>query len=161
MERYRIAGLIHDVGKIGVPEAVLCKAGKLTEDEFRLIQRHPTIGVTILQDVPALTDLMAGVLHHHERFDGRGYPRGLKGNDIPLIARSLALADTFDAMSSNRSYRAALPRDQVLAEINRNAGVQFDPALAAVFVGLDFTTFDAMLDVARGPAAPEPLAAAA
>ena len=163
VERYRISGLIHDVGKIGVPEAVLCKAGKLTEDEFKLIQRHPTIGVTILQDVPALADVMAGVLHHHERFDGRGYPRGLKGGDIPLIARALALADTFDAMSSNRSYRSALPRDQVLAEIAHNAGAQFDPALAGVFVTLDFTMFDDLLAVARGVpmATPEPAAAAA
>ncbi len=152
VERYRIAGLIHDVGKIGVPESVLCKAGKLTDDEYKLIQRHPAIGVTILQDVPALVDVMAGVLHHHERYDGRGYPRGLKGADIPLIARTLALADTFDAMSSNRSYRSALPRDQVLAEITRNAGQQFDPALAAAFVGLDFATFDDLLAVARGPA---------
>ena len=151
VERYRISGLIHDVGKIGVPEAVLCKAGRLTDDEFRLIQRHPSIGVTILQDVPALADVMAGVLHHHERYDGRGYPRGLKGTDIPLIARALALADTFDAMSSNRSYRSAVARDEVLAEINRNAGAQFDPALAAVFVTLDFSTFDDLLAVARGP----------
>jgi HD-GYP domain-containing protein (c-di-GMP phosphodiesterase class II) len=151
VERYRIAGLIHDVGKIGVPEAVLCKAGRLTEDEFRLIQKHPTMGVTILRDVPALADVMAGVLHHHERFDGRGYPGGLAGTDIPLIARTLALADTFDAMSSNRSYRAAVSRSEVLAEITRNAGAQFDPALAAVFVQLDFGLFDDMLAVARGP----------
>ena len=156
VDRYRIAGLIHDVGKIGVPEAVLCKAGKLTDDEYKSIQRHPTIGVTILRDVPGLADVMAGVLHHHERFDGRGYPRGLKGTDIPLIARCMALADTFDAMSSNRSYRSALPREQVLAEITRNAGVQFDPDLAAVFVTLDFTTFDALLSAARGPAVTAP-----
>ena len=156
VERYRISGLIHDVGKIGVPESVLCKAGKLSDDEFALIKRHPTIGVTILQDVPALTDVMAGVLHHHERYDGRGYPRGLRGTDIPLIARCLALADTFDAMSSNRSYRSALPRAQVLAEITKNAAAQFDPALAAAFVELDFTLFDDMLAAARGPAAPSP-----
>ena len=161
VERYRISGLIHDVGKIGVPEAVLCKAGRLTDDEFALIKRHPTIGVTILQDVPALTDVMAGVLHHHERYDGRGYPRGLKGVDIPLIARALALADTFDAMSSNRSYRSALPREQVLAEVVKNSGSQFDPALAAAFVTLDFGLFDDMLAAARGPVTAEPLPLAA
>ena len=153
VERYRVAGLIHDVGKIGVPEAVLCKPGRLTEDEFRQIQRHPTIGTTILQDVPALADVMAGVLHHHERFDGRGYPAGLAGADIPLVARTLALADTFDAMSSNRSYRAALPRAQVLAEIGKCAGAQFDPELAATFVTLDFAPFDEQLAAARGPGA--------
>ena len=153
VERYRVAGLVHDVGKIGVPEAVLCKPGRLTDDEFRQIQRHPTIGTVILQDVPALADVMAGVLHHHERFDGRGYPAGLRATDIPLVARTLALADTFDAMSSNRSYRAALPRDQVLAEIAKNAGAQFDPELAATFVQLDFAPFDEQLAAARGPIA--------
>ena len=153
VERYRVAGLVHDVGKIGVPEAVLCKPGRLTDDEFRQIQRHPTIGTVILQDVPALADVMAGVLHHHERFDGRGYPAGLRATDIPLVARTLALADTFDAMSSNRSYRAALPRDEVLAEIAKNAGAQFDPELAATFVQLDFAPFDEQLAAARGPIA--------
>ncbi len=161
VDRYRIAGLIHDVGKIGVPEAVLCKAGRLTDEEFGLIKKHPTIGVTILQDVPGLHDVMGGVLHHHERFDGRGYPHGLKGTDIPLIARCMALADTFDAMSSNRSYRSALPREQVLAEITKNAGTQFDPALAPAFVAMDFTTFDNMLTAARGTPAPAPVAIAA
>ena len=150
IERYRIAGLIHDVGKIGVAEAVLCKPGRLTDDEFRQIQLHPTIGVHILQDVPGLSDVMAGVLHHHERFDGHGYPAGLGGTDIPLIARTLALADTFDAMSSNRSYRPALPRPQVLAEIAGHAGSQFDPELAAAFLTLDFAEFDRMLSAARG-----------
>ena len=159
VERYRIAGLIHDVGKIGVPESVLTKPGRLSEDEFRQIQRHPTIGVHILQDVPALTDVLEGVRHHHERFDGRGYPDRLGGGDIPLVARALALADTFDAMSSNRSYRAALPRPQVLAEIAAQSGSQFDAELAAAFIAMDFTLFDQLLAAARGPTAIVPQAA--
>ena len=161
VERYRIAGLIHDVGKIGVPEAVLTKPGRLTDEEFRAIQRHPTIGVHILQDVPAVVDVLAGVLHHHERYDGRGYPARLAGDTIPHIARVLALADTFDAMSSTRSYRSALPRDQVLAEIVGHAGSQFDPDLAAAFVRLDFAPFDALLATAAAAVPLPPVALAA
>ncbi len=144
-ERYHVAGLIHDVGKIGVPEAVLCKAGKLTEEEFALIRKHPQIGYDILRDIPGLNDIRPAVLYHHERFDGRGYPNRIGGEDIPLIARVLALADTFDAMSSNRSYRSKLPREAVLAEIRRCAGSQFHPDLAEIFVDLDFGRFDEAL----------------
>jgi HD-GYP domain-containing protein (c-di-GMP phosphodiesterase class II) len=141
-ERVRIAGLVHDVGKIGVPEAVLTKSGRLSDEEFDAIKMHPEIGHRILRDIRLLEDVLPGVLYHHERYDGRGYPAKLTGQDIPLIARVIALADTFDAMSSNRSYRSALPRAQVLAEIARCAGSQFDPELARVFVELDFAEFD-------------------
>jgi HD-GYP domain-containing protein (c-di-GMP phosphodiesterase class II) len=144
-ERVHIAGLVHDVGKIGVPEAVLCKTGKLTDEEFRLIKQHPEIGHRILKDIELLGDVLPGVLHHHERWDGRGYPHRLVGEQIPLIARLIGLADTFDAMSSTRSYRPALPREQVLAEIARCAGSQFDPDLAAIFAGLDLSGFDELL----------------
>jgi HD-GYP domain-containing protein (c-di-GMP phosphodiesterase class II) len=144
-ERVRVAGLVHDVGKIGVPEAVLTKAGRLTDEEFEAIKRHPEIGHRILKDLPLLEDVLPGVLHHHERWDGRGYPRGLKGEEIPFMARIIALADTFDAMSSTRSYRAAMPRAAVLAEVRKCAGVQFDPALAETFVGLDFSGYDRMV----------------
>src|SRR5690606_26088192 len=126
-ERVHICGLLHDVGKIGVPEAVLCKPGRLNDEEFALITQHPAIGHRILKDIPMLEDVLPGVLHHHERFDGRGYPSGLAGQQIPLIARIIALADTFDAMSSTRSYRPAMPRERVLAEITREAGSQLDP----------------------------------
>jgi len=145
-ERYRIAGIVHDVGKIGVPEAVLCKVGRLTDQEFAEIKLHPETGYRILKDIPDIADILPGVMHHHERYDGRGYPHGLKGEEIPLIARVLALADTFDAMSSTRSYRAAIGREQVLAEIRKCAGTQFDPELAQVFVKMDFSGFDALLD---------------
>lgn len=143
-ERVRIAGLVHDVGKIGVPESVLCKPGRLTNDEFALIRLHPEIGHRILKDIPLLEDVLPAVLHHHERWDGRGYPAGLKGEDIPLIARLIGLADTFDAMSSTRSYRDAMPRERVLAEIAKCAGTQFDPTLAAAFTRVDLAAYDAM-----------------
>ncbi len=145
-DRIHIGGLVHDVGKIGVPEAVLCKQGRLTEEEFAVIKTHPEVGYTILQRIPSLADVLPGVLHHHERFDGRGYPRGLSGTDIPLIARIIAVADTFDAMSSNRSYRAAMPRERVLAEIANCAGSQFDPDLAKAFVQLDLSEYDRMVE---------------
>ncbi|MDB5299743.1 MAG: hypothetical protein JWO87_1406 [Phycisphaerales bacterium] len=145
VEQYHIAGLVHDVGKIGIPEAVLTKTGRLTPEEFEHIKKHPVTGYGILKDIPALSEVLPGVLHHHERWDGGGYPHKLVGGDIPLIGRVLALADTFDAMSSNRSYRPAMPRDQVLAEIRRCAGTQFDPALVPAFCSLDFSEFDRVL----------------
>jgi HD-GYP domain-containing protein (c-di-GMP phosphodiesterase class II) len=141
-ERVRIAGLVHDVGKIGVPEAVLCKSGKLSAQEYEAIKKHPEIGHTILRDISLLGDVLPGVLHHHERFDGKGYPHGLVGETIPYMARLLAVADTFDAMSSTRSYRAAMPRARVLDEIEQCAGSQFDPALARAFLALDLTEYD-------------------
>lgn len=143
-ERVYIAGLVHDVGKIGVPEAILTKPGRLTEDEFAAIKLHPEIGHRILKDIPLLRDILPGVLHHHERFDGRGYPARLSGDSIPLMARLIAVADTFDAMSSTRSYRAAMSRDKVLAEITRSAGTQLDPALARLILALDLSGFDAL-----------------
>lgn len=147
-DRVRIAGLVHDVGKIGVPEAVLTKGGRLTDEEFNAIKLHPEIGHRILKDIQLLQDVLPGVLHHHERFDGRGYPAGISGKGIPMMARIIALADTFDAMSSNRSYRTALPREQVLAEIRKCAGAQFDPDLVGAFVALDFSEYDRMVATA-------------
>jgi len=145
IERIHIAGLMHDVGKIGVPEAVLCKAGKLSDEEFEAIKRHPRIGYEILRGIPQLADILPGVLWHHERYDGHGYPDGLSGEDIPEMARILALADTFDAMSSNRAYRPAMPREKVLEEIERVSGSQFDPRLATLFARLDFAEYDRMV----------------
>lgn len=144
-ERVRIAGLVHDVGKIGVPESVLTKQGRLTDEEFGHIKKHPEIGYTILRDIHLLEDVLPGVLHHHERYDGRGYPHGLAGERIPFIARILAVADTFDAMSSTRSYRSAMAREVVLAEIGRCSGTQFDPTLAMTFVKLDLSSYDEMV----------------
>ncbi len=143
-DRVRIAGIVHDVGKIGVPEAVLTKQGRLTDEEFDAIKKHPEIGHRILRDIPQMADVLPGVLHHHERWGGGGYPHGLSGEQIPLMARIIALADTFDAMSSTRSYRQAMPREKVLAEIRRCAGSQFDPALVEPFLRLDFNEYDEM-----------------
>lgn len=139
---YHLAGLLHDVGKIGVPENILSKPSRLSDEEFAVVKQHPRTGYEILKGIPHLEEVLPGVLHHHEQYCGRGYPDGLSGEDIPLIARVLALADTFDAMSSSRSYRAALSRETVLNEIRNCAGRQFDPALAEVFVKMDFTSFD-------------------
>ncbi len=158
-ERIRVAGLVHDVGKIGVPEAVLCKTGKLTDEEFAAIKTHPEIGYKILKDLPLLADILPGVLHHHERWDGRGYPHRIAGEDIAPMARMIALADTFDAMSSTRSYRAAMPRPAVLAEIRKCAGAQFDAGMAELFVTLDFSEYDRMVAVHAGLVEPIRLAA--
>ncbi len=160
IETFRVAGLLHDIGKIGVPEAILCKPAKLTDEEFQLIKRHPEIGYRILKDLPSLQSHIQGVLHHHERWDGSGYPQGLAGNQIPMLARVLALADTFDAMSSNRSYRPRMHRPRILEEIRSSAGTQFDPHLVEIFLGIDFTKFDALFNAyANGaPAHSPPLA---
>ena len=108
VEQVYMAGLLHDVGKIGVPESVLQKTGKLTPEEFDQMKKHPEIGARILQDVRQIKHLIPGVLHHHERYDGQGYPAGLAGENIPLMGRIICLADCFDAMTSNRTYRRAL-----------------------------------------------------
>ena len=138
-ERAYIAGLLHDVGKIGVPESVLRKPGRLTDEEFEQIKMHPRIGGGILKDIRQMHDLMAGVLYHHERWDGNGYPHKMAGEDIPIFGRLISLADAFDAMSSSRTYRSAMPHEKVIAEIKRHAGTQFDPHLAEVFVTLDLS----------------------
>ncbi len=138
VERVYLSALVHDVGKIGVPESVLTKPGKLTADEYDLIKKHPEIGARIIEGIRQMKDLIPGVLHHHESWDGSGYPHGLTGRDIPLFGRIIGLADAFDAMSSNRTYRQAMPTHKVLDEIRRCSGKQFDPDLTDVFVGLDF-----------------------
>jgi HD-GYP domain-containing protein (c-di-GMP phosphodiesterase class II) len=144
-ERVRIGGLVHDIGKIGVAESVLCKSGRLTDDEFEQIKRHPRIGYEILKDIPSLEDVLKGVLWHHERWDGRGYPDGMRGSELPLIARIIGLVDAFDAMSSNRTYRDAMGRERVLKEIKECAGSQFDPELAETFLGMDLAFYDRLL----------------
>ncbi|MBN1846737.1 MAG: HD domain-containing protein, partial [Sedimentisphaerales bacterium] len=144
-----LAGLLHDVGKIGVSEAVLRKPGKLIEGEFRQICRHPRIGAHILGSIKQMQAVTPAVLSHHEHFDGSGYPQGLLGADIPLGGRIVMLADSFDAMTSDRTYRQALPQVMALAEIRRFSGTQFDPQLAEVFLHGDIDRLMRQLDVVK------------
>jgi putative nucleotidyltransferase with HDIG domain len=129
----RLGALLHDIGKLSVPPAVLLKRGPLTETEFGQVQRHPAAGVRMLRSLGAPLAILPAVLHHHERWDGAGYPRGRAGNAIPLEARILTIADSFDAMTSTRPYRAPLRPDDALAELDRCAGSQFDPELVRAF----------------------------
>lgn len=136
LQTLRIGGLFHDIGKIGIPDSILLKNSKLTDDEYSEIKNHPTIGVHILSNATIFKNIIPIVKHHHERFDGHGYPSQLQGNDIPLLARITAVADTFDAMTSKRSYRDSLPLDIVKSEIERCSGSQFDPQIAKIFLDI-------------------------
>lgn len=136
IDRIRIAGLLHDVGKVAVPEEVLEKAAPLTSAEWRTVVQHPRIGQVILEQAAALRDAAPIVLHHHERYSGHGYPFGLRGNDIPLGARIVAIADAYDAMTQDRPYKRAMSHDQAVAELRRHAGTQFDPMLVTLFCDL-------------------------
>ncbi|MCQ2597512.1 MAG: HD-GYP domain-containing protein [Treponema sp.] len=129
-------GLMHDIGKIGVPDVILNKNGKLVQDEYSLMRLHTTIGCEIIGDIDTVPGLREGVLYHHEWYNGKGYPMGLKGDAIPEIARILCLADSYDAMTSNRVYRKRLSDDEVRKEIERCAGSQFDPEMAKIFISL-------------------------
>lgn len=150
-ERVYLSGLLHDIGKIGVPDAVLTKPGRLTREEFDLLKKHPEIGQRILSRVRQIQDLVPGVLYHHERIDGRGYPHGLSGKSIPLYGRIICIADSFDAMTSNRTYRAALPIPMAISEVRRCSGSQFDPYLAERFLAANpHALFEAAIDGARG-----------
>lgn len=134
LEALAEAGLLHDVGKIGVPTRVLQKDGRLTEDEYDAIKLHPLHGVEVVGDIAFLEDARAGIMHHHERYDGGGYPSGLAGEDIPVFARILSIADAFDCMTSVRSYRPARPVAEAIEELVRCRGKQFDPELVELFV---------------------------
>ena len=130
----RIGGPLHDIGKLAVSDDVLRKEGKLDPEEIDQIRQHPTIGARILLRMAALREAIPYVLYHHERWDGRGYPSGKAGEEIPVEARVLAVADAFDAMTSDRPYRRALSREDALAEVGRCSGTQFDPEIARVFL---------------------------
>jgi len=130
----RYAGMLHDVGKLGVPTSVLQKRSALTDDEYAAIQLHPMRGLDIVREIGFLDEALAGIMHHHERIDGKGYPMGLAGDEIPEFARVLAVADAFDAMTSNRSYRGARPVPEAVSELQKCAGTQFDLAFVDAFV---------------------------
>lgn len=130
----RYVGLLHDIGKVAIPDHILLKEGKLTEEEYEQIKRHPTVGANMVEQIESLAHVSPGVRYHHERWDGKGYPEQLKGEEIPLIGRILAVADTFDAMTSTRTYREALPAQVAYEEIVRCAHTQFDPYVVEMFV---------------------------
>ena len=136
LHKLKVGGLFHDIGKIGVPDSILLKTAKLTDDEYSEIKNHPSIGAHILSNASIFQDIIPIVKHHHERYDGRGYPGKLVGEDIPYLARIAAIADSFDAMTSKRTYRDSLPLDIVIGEFEKNKGTQFDPKIADVFLNI-------------------------
>lgn len=134
LRRLNIAAILHDIGKIAIKDEVLLKPSSLTLEEYKIIQTHSSIGARILETVPYLRDLAPIVRHHHERYDGTGYPSQLRGEEIPLGARIMAIADAFDAMASNRAYRKPLPMDMIMNELKKGRGKQFDSALLDIFL---------------------------
>jgi len=129
-----VAALLHDIGKIGVPDSILKKAGPLTADERALINRHPEYSWSILRLFPGLEEASLYALHHHESIDGKGYPAGLKGSDIPLVSRIISVIDSFDAMVSNRCYRQGLPHSEAISRLLRSSGTQFDSDVLRAFI---------------------------
>jgi putative two-component system response regulator len=136
LENLQRAAILHDLGKIGVRESLLNKPGKLTYEEFGEVARHPEEATRILSPIPVFQNVLPAILHHHERFDGRGYPGRIGGTDIPLESRIMSIADTYDAMTSTRAYRPALPVEEAMAEIRRCSGTQFDPEIVSVFLSV-------------------------
>jgi putative nucleotidyltransferase with HDIG domain len=134
MRELELSAIFHDIGKIGTPDAVLNKPSRLSEDEFQIMKQHPEKSWEILRDYPEFERIALNARHHHERFDGKGYPLGLKGEDIPLAARIILIADTFDAMTSTRSYRKGLPYEVAFDELIQFSGSQFDPKLVQLFI---------------------------
>lgn len=136
LEIIKEAALLHDVGKIGIPENILTKAGRLTMEEYEIVKKHVEMSITIIKHLPSMNHVIPAVIGHHERWDGKGYPRGLKGENIPLLARCLAVTDAFDALISDRQYRAGSSVISALNEIENHSGTQFDPVMANLFIKL-------------------------
>ena len=147
LKTLRIGGLFHDIGKIGIPDAILLKEGKLDDNEYSEIKNHPSIGKHILSNASIFSNIIPIVYHHHEKYNGSGYPEQLAGENIPLLARITAVADTFDAMTSKRSYRNAIPLEYVRAEIEKCSGTQFDPQIAKVFLDIIDNHYDEILKI--------------
>ena len=143
----QIGGLFHDIGKIGVPDSILLKEDKLSDDEYSQIKNHPSIGAHILSNASIFKNIIPIVLHHHEKYNGRGYPSQLAGEDIPYLARITAVADTYDAMTSRRPYRNALPKEVVIEEIEKNKGIQFDPKIVDVFLTILKDEYDKIKEI--------------
>lgn len=136
IEKIRYAAVLHDIGKIKIKEEILNKPGKLTDEEFNILKQHPTHGAKMLKPVEEFNEILPYLYHHHERYDGKGYPQGLTGGGIPLASRIMAVADTFDAMTSNRPYRKAMPVSKAIIELEKNAGTQFDPEIVNLFLDI-------------------------
>jgi len=134
IETIKYAALLHDIGKIAIPDDIIKKPSKLTESEFEIVKKHPAIGAKIIKEMESLSAMVPIILHHHERFDGKGYPDGLKGEQIPIGARIVHVADAYDTMVSARSYRDMLPPQLAISELRKNAGSQFDPAIVDLFI---------------------------
>lgn len=149
LDLLRVGGLFHDIGKSGIPDNILFKNNKLTDDEYSTMKTHSSIGANILSDSIIFKNLIPIVEHHHERYDGNGYPSRLSGENIPYLARITTVSDTFDAMTSNRVYRDALPLDIVIAEIEKCKGTQLDPHIADVFLDILHNHFDEIEDIRK------------
>lgn len=143
----RIGGLFHDIGKIGIPDSILLKPSKLTEEEYNEIKKHPSIGKQIIANASIFRDIIPIITYHHEKYDGSGYPHGLKGKEIPFLARIVAVADAFDAMTSRRSYREELDLEEVKKTINNYKGTQFDPEVANAFTNILNNKFDKIIEI--------------
>ena len=129
-------GLVHDIGKLIIPRVTLNKQEEITEEEYSLIKKHPLWAYESLSQSKRLNEIAEFVLYHHEKWDGSGYPEGLKGEEIPLISRIISVADAYSAMTSDRAYRDALSRDDALKELRKNSGKQFDPEIVDIFIGI-------------------------
>ena len=147
IENLRLGGLFHDIGKIGVPDSILQKEAKLTDDEYSQIKQHPNIGVHILSHAKIFKDILPIVEHHHEKYDGSGYPGKLKGENIPYLARITAIADSFDAMNSKRSYRDPLPIEVIVNEFEKCRVIQFDPEIDDVFLDILKNHYDEIKEI--------------
>ncbi len=160
VERVHIASLLHDLGKLAIPDEILDNPGELDDREWRVVSEHPKIGQVVLEQAGALRDAATIVLHHHEWFDGRGYPHGLAGQEIPVGARIVAITDAYEAMVAGRPYRSAVAHESALAELRRHAGVQFDPELVQLFIslfadGVPWTPSESTYGLRQGEGDPE------
>lgn len=147
IEKLKIGGLFHDIGKIGIPDSILLKESKLTDEEYLKIKEHPVIGYNILENADMFKNILDIIKYHHERFDGNGYPEKLSGTNIPYLARITSIVDSFDAMTSRRSYRDSLPMDVVKSEILQNLGSQFDPEIGIVFLDILDNDFNSIKQI--------------
>ena len=147
IEKLKIGGLFHDIGKIGIPDSILLKESKLTDEEYIKIKEHPVIGYNILENADMFKNILDIIKYHHERFDGNGYPEKLAGENIPYLSRITSVVDSFDAMTSKRSYRDSLPMDVVKSEILQNFGSQFDPEIGIAFLDILDNDFNSIKQI--------------